>query len=255
MALRWRHHCIDKDHTMFCSRVAAVTLTMFAFAASAEDTGRAWLSEAELSFTGARGNARTLDVRGALRTERERPDSRLRLDAVYYYSEAEGEQNQGRLSAGARQDWTPAASLWLYFLQGRYDYDEFRAWTHRGSTHGGFGYHFVRSDDLKIIARGGVGASKQWDITEDLQPEGVLGLEMDWAFSPGQRLTAETTLFPDLDDLGEYRWVSTLAWRVQVSQLRGIGLSLGIESEYESESAPGIRNYDATWFVGLTVAF
>jgi putative salt-induced outer membrane protein YdiY len=218
------------------------------------DDGR-WESEVDLSVGGSSGNTRTFDLRTAARTERTGGDRRLRLDATYFYSESDGEQNQGRFSAGARNECASDESPRLYFLQGRYDQDEFRAWTHRAATHGGLGHRFVQREGLELIGRIGLGASKEWDRTEPVQPEGVLGFEADWRINDRQRLQAETTLFPNLDDLPEYRWVTTVAWRVQVNELRGISLSLGAESEYESETEPGIRGYDIAYFVGLTVAF
>jgi putative salt-induced outer membrane protein YdiY len=234
---------------------AAVCLALSAITALAETESPRWLSELDFSVGGSSGNSRTLDLRTAFRTDRDEERRRLRFDASYFYSESEGEQNQGRLSAGARSDWSIEASRWLYFLQLRYDLDEFRAWTHRASTHGGMGYHFSRREDLKLIGRLGAGASKEWDATEDVQPEGVLGFEADWRISERQRLTAESTLFPTLDDVPEFRWVSTVAWRTQLDGMRGISLSLGVENEYESETPPGIRNNDLTYFVGLTLAF
>jgi hypothetical protein len=234
--------------------VGGAMLALAACGAHADDDGR-WLSEVELSLGGSAGNTRTFDLRSAMRSERTDGERRFRFDATYYYSESEGEQNQGRFSGGVRNDWGSEVSPRLYFLQARYDHDEFRAWTHRASAHGGIGHYFVRREGLELIGRAGLGASKEWDRTEDVQPEGVLGFEADWRINDRQRLHAETTLFPDLDDLPEFRWVSSVAWRVQVSELRGISLSLGAETEYESDTGPGVRNYDVTYFVGVMVAF
>ncbi len=214
-----------------------------------------WQSEADLSFAGASGNTDTLTLRSAVRTERAFNGNRLRLEASYRYGESDDVKDESRATAGLRNDWSPEDSALLYFGQLRYDFDEFRAWTHRASAHAGLGYKLLQNDTLTVTGRLGAGASREWDATEDVQPEGVVGLEADWRIDERQRLTAETTLFPELDDLPQHRWVTTVAWRMQVSRARGLSLSLGLENEYESETPPGIRHNDLKYFAGLTISF
>ncbi len=220
-----------------------------------DDVESEWLSEFDINVGGSTGNTETFDLRVAFRTERETERERLRIDASYFYGEADNVKNQSRLTAGIRNDWYIADSPWSFFAQGRYDFTEFREWKHRASAHGGAGYDFVRSEELRVIGRIGAGASKEWKRTDDLTPEGLLGLEADWKISDRQRLIAETTLFPELDDFFEFRWVSSLSWRMELDNLRGIFVTAGLENEYESTTDEGVDHNDLRYYAGLTVAF
>lgn len=214
-----------------------------------------WLSQIDLSLSGAQGNTDTLSFRTGFRTVKETDYYRWRFDASYYYGETDGTTNKNQATAGVLRDWLLPDSPWLFFAQGRYDYDNFRDWRHRVSGHGGLGYEFIDTEELTLIGRLGAGAAKEWQRSESLRPEGLLGLELAWNISDRQSLGAHTTLYPDLGDFFEFRVVSGVQWTMQIDQARGLALNAGIDNEYESQTDPGVKNNDLRFYAGITFKF
>lgn len=214
-----------------------------------------WKSQIDLGLAGSRGNTETLDVRAAFLTIQESERHRWRIDASYFYSRDDGGTNRNSATAGVLRDWLMPDSPWLFFAQGRYDYDEFRDWTHRVSGHGGVGYQFIDTDEFTLIGRLGAGAAKEWKRSAPLRPEGLIGGEFVWNISERQRLAAASTLYPDLGDFFEFRVVSAIQWTMQMDFARGLALSAGIEHEYESQTSPGVEHSDLKFYTGVTFQF
>jgi putative salt-induced outer membrane protein YdiY len=215
----------------------------------------AWEREIDLGLSGASGNTDFFNLRAAIRATRETDLHRWRFDTAFYYGEEDGERNQTRATAGVLKDWLFTDSPWLVFVQGRFDFDDFRSWTYRVSGHGGVGYTFLDDDTFQLIGRLGAGASKQWKRTESIKPEGLIGGEFRWNIDDRQRLTAHSTLYPQLDDFFEFRLVSGVAWTMSLDRGRGLNLSAGIEHEHESTVDQGFKHNDFRFYAGLTFAF
>ena len=69
--------------------------------------------------------------------------------------------------AGVFSEWPLGGSPWSVFVDGRYDYDEFKSWLHRVNGHAGLGYQLINNDTFKLKLRGGAGASKEWGSDND----------------------------------------------------------------------------------------
>lgn len=214
-----------------------------------------WERELDVGISGAEGNTQFFNLRAAFRATRETERHRWRFDTAFFYGEEDGQRNQTRATVGLLKDWLMPDSPWLYFAQGRFDFDDFRSWTYRLSGHGGVGYAFFDDDEFQLIGRAGAGASRRWKQTESVDPEGLLGLELRWNIDDRQRLTASTTLYPNLGDLFEFRTVSSVAWTMSLDRARGLNISAGIEHEHESDVDPGIKRDELRFFAGLTFLF
>ncbi len=220
-----------------------------------EDKPSPWKSQIEIGLSGAQGNTDTLSFRAGFLTVKETADYRWRIDASYNYGETDGNTNKNQATAGVLRDWLFPESPILYFAQGRYDYDDFRDWRHRLSGHGGIGYEIIDTETFELIGRVGAGAAKEWQRSQSIRPEGLLGLEFAWTISDRQSLTGYTTLYPDLGDFFEFRVVSGIKWTMQIDAARGLALNAGIDNEYESQTDPGIKNNDLRFYAGLTFQF
>lgn len=214
-----------------------------------------WRSQIDLGLAGTRGNSDTIDIRAAFVTVQESDHHRWRIDAGYFLGKDDGETTKHSATVGVLRDWLMPDSPWLFFAKGRYDFDDFRDWSHRVSGHGGLGYEFIDNDEFTLIGRAGAGAAKQWKRSEPLRPEGLLGLEFAWNITEQQHLTAHTTLYPDLGDFFQYRVVSGIQWTMQMDVVRGLALSAGIEHEYESRTEHDTEHSDLRFYTGLTIQF
>jgi putative salt-induced outer membrane protein YdiY len=220
-----------------------------------EPVASKWKSSIDVGMSGSQGNTDNLDFRVAFETLNETDIARWRIDASYNYGETNSEKNKSQATVGVLRDWLMPDSPWLIFAQGRYNYDEFRDWTHRATGHGGVGYEFIKTDTYLLIGRLGAGAAKEWKRTESLRPEGLIGGEFRWNINDAQTLSAHTTLYPALDDFFEFRVVSGVRWTMMLDRARGLALSAGIDNEYESETDPGIKKNDFKFFAGITFKF
>lgn len=223
--------------------------------AAPPDPSKKWKTFIDAAANGSFGNVDYQAFRFAAGSVREVEGSRLQLDTAYTTSYTNKNQDQNKLTAGGLQDWYFKDSPWLLFADGRYDYDDFQTWQQRLAGHGGFGYRFIATDSLNVIGRYGLGAAKEWGSPEeDVQPEGLIGIQALWKISDRQALAAESTLYPRIDT-NEYRLMSKLEWSLRVDEAAKMNLMAGLFHEYQSQIDPGFKHYNLNVFAGLRFEF
>jgi len=203
----------------------------------------------EAGLNGARGNSHNSKYRLGFQHFTEDSDHRNKFNMAYHQASSNGETDENEFYAELTHDWLLAGSRWFRFARGRFDWDEFEDWDSRLSGSGGYGYQFFNSEQRALAGRLGLGLTRTFGGTDDeLDPEGLLGLDGHWQFSPAQRLEFDSTLYPRFNDLGEFRNISTLDWLIDIDQQSGLRLKLGIKNEYESspegESSSNDLKYD-----------
>lgn len=215
-----------------------------------------WKSRFELAAGGSFGNTDNQNFRLGLVSKRETEASRTALDAAYYYGADNGDRTENRFTAGILHDWLFTNSRWMLFADGRYDYDEFKDWEHRISAHIGPGYHLIKSEDFNLNVRAGLGFAKEFGSDDDdFKPEALLGTDFVWQISERQSLEGGATIYPDLDETGEFRTLSRLNWAVLVDPDSNMSLTAGLEHEYQSEVDPGVEEHDLRIFAGFMFDF
>jgi len=215
-----------------------------------------WSNQLEIGFNASSGNSENADARLRFASKKENDEHRWAFDAAYYLAYDEGDKTDNEFTAGLLKDWLIPESRWFWWARGRYDYDEFESWDQRLSAGVGPGYHLVQEENLTIDLRAGMGLAREFGSDEDnIKPEAQLGAEAEWTIDDRQSLVGETWLFPDLGDLGEYRWTAALAWQLKLDWKRGLALKFGLENEYESEVDPDADNNDLKLYGALVFEF
>ena len=211
-----------------------------------------WDFTVNIGFNGATGNNENFSARAALDGERKTSKYETAAGLSYIYSTSSGTKNSSRGVAHIHNDWL-TDSKWRYFAQGKWEYDEFQAWEHRLSAAGGVGYEFINDDKQTLIGRAGLGVSYETGgtATEDLVPEGLLGLDWTYRVSDNSTLKASTTYFPNLDDFGEFRWVNTAGLEVVMDADSGMTLNTGFEHRHDSDPGTGVKSNDLDYYMGL----
>jgi putative salt-induced outer membrane protein YdiY len=224
--------------------------------AEAEEEASPWKTSVRFGLAATFGNTDEQTATAGVDSKRETDETRLILDGSYYYSQSDGDRTDNKFTAGVRHDWLLPDSKWFFFAQGRYDYDEFESWEHRFGGHGGIGYEFITSDEFDLRGRIGAGATKEWKSDdEDLKPEGLLGLDLRWQIKEGHSFILGTTLFPDLGDFGEFRWVTRADYSLLLSESLNMSFTIGLRDEYQSEVDPGSKHNDLRITAGLQFDF
>ncbi len=222
-----------------------------------KEKDEAWRFHIDFGLNGQAGNSDTLDFRTNFRAESKDPTGRLRYEFMYYTRDSHGEKSANQFRAKVFRDFPmQKAKNWSLYVNGQYDFDEFRSYDYRLSGNGGFGYEFFKEKVMTLTGRIGLGMRREFaDDTRPLKSESVLGLEYSWNLTPKQRITAKTTMYPDLTAIGEARTVSRADWTIKIDQDRGISLKFGLENEYESTTIGKSKHNDFKGMVSLGYDF
>lgn len=223
---------------------------------ASESFWKGWEGSVELGITGSAGNSETFNFRTGISLERMRPTMETRVGLLYKYSTDEGVESQNRFEASARNDWLVPDSRWRYFVQGKYEFDEFQSWDSRISGFGGVGYEFIRPEDqpanISLVGRAGVGGSQTiGGPDETFTPEGLLGLDFDWIIKDGQKFFVHTELFPSLDEFGDFRWITDVGYEILLSEENNLFLKLGAQDRYDSDPGGSAKRNDIDYYVTL----
>ena len=207
----------------------------------------------EAGFSGARGNSRNSDLRLGYQRRSESKQRHSLLKSGYQRETSNGNTQENELFVQLTYDWLMPGSRWFRFGQGRYDWDDFEAWDSRITLSGGSGYHFVDRAGLRLAGRVGLGLTQTIGGKEDeLDPEATVGVDANWQINPRQSLEFANNLALQLDQPGELRNLTSLAWLIKLDQFNGIDLKFGVNNEYESEPAGTSSTNDFKYNLSLT---
>ncbi len=204
-------------------------------------------------FSGSSGNSSDASFNASLALARATDRYRAAFDTSYFFASQQSLQTTNEFFANYQHDFLFGDSPFYAFAQGRYQYDEFQAWENRISGSGGLGYTILSRNNMNLRGELGAGFSRSWGTEPGWKPEGVVGLVFDWTPIEGQKLTADVTYFPDLENFSEYRILANAAYVVAITQLDGLSLKLGIKEEYDSDQ-PG-KNNNLKYFGNLVYDF
>ena len=214
-----------------------------------------WDKSIAIGFTGKTGTTDSLDLYSKFSGDYSDEERRWRVRASYFYGLVEDENTKNEGLANARRDWLwPDEKLFLWG-EGRADYNEFKDYRARLGLFTGLGYTFVDRDTLKILSRLGGGASYEFGDVDDLKPEALASVEADWKLSDRQSLSFINTIFPDLDDVGEYRNFTEASYTIKVETGRGLSVKLGVQNEYDSVTEDDSQHNAFTYFAALQLDF
>lgn len=215
-----------------------------------------WKQRAEFAFSLNDGNTESSNLRLEYKAIREAEIDKLTFDAAYYRQTDQGSTSENRLRAEGNYDRDIPETRWLWFVNGRYEWDQFESWDHRVGLSGGVGYRAIDREDIELILRAGVGFTREFGSDRnELIPEGLFGYDFRWDLDDRQGLESTFRYYPDLSDLGEFRTVTTLGWHYALDIKDGLELTAGLLHEYQSEVDAGIEQSDLRLYAGVGFDF
>ncbi len=245
----------DEIVTTADAQVAPAALHDDPAAPPVEDEPSEWDSHFEIGLGASFGNTDRQAGHVGFTSLRETERNRTALDARYHYGAANGDRDNNRLSAGIQHDWLVPESPWLYFARLRYDFDEFQSWDYRIAAHGGVGYRLIDEEDFDLTLRAGLGALKEFNSPDDdIKLEALVGFDLTWQISEKQSFEAGSTIYPDLDETGEFRTFSYAGWAIKVDDETQTALTVRFEHEHQSHN-PGFEKNDYRLTAGLQFDF
>ena len=209
-----------------------------------------------MGLTGSDGNSQTANIRIGLEADRKDKDNRARFKSTYNYATSEGDTTRNQFNAETTIDWLMPNSPWFSFVQGVYDFDEFKTWDHRVSGFAGFGYEVIMSPEVELITRTGGGVTKEFGGADDIRPEGLVSAGLlRWNLTDRQTVTGEVTFFPDLSDLERFRTIAKVDWQIKLDHQEGMKFKVGLEHEHESLTDGSKKHNDLKFYGTLVVEF
>ncbi len=215
-----------------------------------------WKQRIEASFSLNEGNTESSDFRGMYRATRKREIDKLVFKAAYYRQTDNGETSEDRFMAEGNYDRDIPDTRWLWFVNGRYEWDKFESWDHRVGLSAGLGYRAIDRENMELILRAGGGFTREFGSDRDeFIPEGLFGYDFEWELNDRQGLESTFRYYPDLSELGEFRTVTTLGWKYALDVKKGLDLNAGLLHEYQSDVDPGIDESDLRLYAGVGFDF
>lgn len=213
-----------------------------------------WNRSASAGISGSEGETQDMSINANMTLDHEGELWNGIWRANYFLSREDDTTSDNKFFADAlesRRLWKD--SRWMITADARYDYDEKQAWRHRIAGHAGPGYQIFRRDNLSTVVRLGVGGNQTVRGEQEWQTEGQVGLVLRWDLTENQTIRMNHAYLPILDDMPEFRVISTANWTLTIPELGGLGLRFGIENEYDSTRSTD-KN-DLKYFGNLVYAF
>jgi len=194
--------------------------------AEAERQKGKWAVHMELGITGQTGNSEIVNVNGRGSLKRTTPQDRLTIYAQGRLSRENGNTTAREVLGGAKYEFDITDRLFAY---GGFELenDEFENLDLRATVTGGLGYFIIREEKTELKFRAGLGLQHESfaDGTNADEPIAELGIDFQHDVNEWLRFTHNTTLFPVLDDIGEFRAVMENAAELPLSSDKSIARS------------------------------
>ena len=195
-----------------------------------------WNRNASLGLNGASGPSNNAGFRGEFKADYEDDEKRWKYNMYYIFASDNHETSENRFTANLLRDWFIKDSNWFYFVNGGYDWDQFKDWEHRLRLGSGPGYQYIKTETVELASRQGLNLNYSIfpDGNNELILEALLGIDWVWQISEKQSIAFHNTAYPALTDLGEYRNVTDFEWKHNLDYYDGLAVKIGFHNEYDS---------------------
>ncbi len=225
---------------------------------AAETEKKHKLLEGEISagFSQSTGNTENVEFSLSFDANREIGDNEFEIKGDGYYSSSEDEMNAQKwyaMTRYARKIWN---KKWTNFYKLEADHDKFSGIDYRWIPSAGIGYLFCDTPEWKLAVDGAIGLEKTIynDETEDTDEAVFIGtISLEKTFSGGSNISHETSVYPSLEEKGEYRIHSESSFTNPVGN--GLSLRLSLIVDYDSEPPEDREKTDTRVMTSLVYGF
>lgn len=214
-----------------------------------------WSGGFEIGVNGSDGNSEVLKIRLGGDLKYDTPEDVFTLNGWYGFSTQNNIRAENKALFTARNE-LPVDEVLSWFVQGQYEYDEFRDVKRRVALHTGITYTAIKSEDTLLKFRAGAGASYEFGGPRNNKwiPEGQLGLDFEQKITDTIKFTASGDYYPDLEDWTRYRVRTRAAFEFLVDPSLNMIIRLGIQDRFDSHPGNAKRN-DLDYFATLLFKF
>lgn len=163
--------------------------------------GKPMVRAMEFGINGANGNSDNFNLRYGLGVRRKTDDNIFNFDTVYNYASQDDVVTQNRLFSIGREEWYFRGTPWGIFVDGTFEYDEFRAFDFRIASHVGLTYKFIDNVQTMLKGRAGAGVSREFGgPNDDWIPELIFGLDFEHKFSDNTKVFTTADYIPNINN-------------------------------------------------------
>jgi len=213
---------------------------------------------ASLGITLARGNSETTNWSLALTAARTTLHTRTTVNYTSVYSSDKGQTTANDWRAGIRYD-RDFLARWFGFVAGDFEHNALQFLDLRQIYTLGLGFHAITGDTTTLNLLAGFNYTKEvytpadtTKITNNITGA-TLGQDLVHRFSPATTVVEQLILYPDLENLGEYRAAFDLKFATRVKGF--LGLQLTVSDRYTSAPPAGTKDNDLIFTTGLSINF
>jgi len=219
-----------------------------------------WNQSLNVSLGVQRGQKDSADYATAYHADKTEDEHKITIDLNYRRAESDGERTANRFAGKWGNTWYQSESNWDIFTTLQFDWAEFQSWDQRIVGDVGVAYELIKQqkgeESFTLSVRFGSGFRKEFQSeNEDWTPEGLLGATASWSISKKQTLTADTTWYPDYEDVSNYRLVTNAAWNIEMDNIKNLQFSIGLHHEYDSVVDAGVDKTYLHLTAGIKYSF
>lgn len=205
-----------------------------------------WESQVEAGVQVRSGNVDSQDLNIGLQTMRKTQGSEISAKVTAAYGETERERTVGQVLGEVRLDLFHTERFFSFYLLDL-EHDALQDLNLRAQEDVGVGYKFIRTPRSLLQGEVGVGLTEEFFEGEksDLEPVGRLGAKWTEKVGEQSELGVILVLFPDLSDLGEYRFRGESSFTTPITDRFLLRLSL--LNRFDSDPQPGVKKNDLTF--------
>jgi putative salt-induced outer membrane protein YdiY len=224
-----------------------------------------WSALLDTGLSETRGNSALLAFNLAGKAARVAPRDKLSLYATSVYATDNttppGRTTANSIQGGARFDYNLTPRLFAFALAD-FAYDEFQHLDLRSVLGGGLGLHVIKtaSTTFDVFAGGDYDREKfspnpplvLTNVTRNVAEVDV-GEELNWRLNNRVSLDERFSAFPNLSDLGQYRFQfdATAATKLK----NWLSWQITLSDRYLSNPLPGLKSNDELLSTGLRLSF
>jgi putative salt-induced outer membrane protein YdiY len=219
---------------------------------------RGWEGGANVGFALTRGNSQTKNLALAFTADRKTSNDQIALytNSVYATNDAPGAvpaTTANTIQGGIRYDRDLTKRLFA-FVGADFQTDDLQALNLRSVLGGGLGYHAIRNDRTTLDFLGGLNYTHENYTTFNRNFAALsLGEEFTHKLGMSTLLTQKFYMFPNLNDLGEYRGTFNFGTVTKLSKWFGWQNAFG--DIYVTNPPAGKKQNDIIFTTGLNVTF
>jgi len=219
-----------------------------------------WNQNIRLGLGFQKGQKESTDISTSYHADRTKNEHKVTFDIQYRFAESDHEKTLNRLASTWGNTWFQSNSRWDIFTNLQFDWAEFQSWDQRLLGDLGVQFEVIKLEEgthtFTLSSRLGSGFRQEFNSEDDeLIPEGLLGLLVDWSVSDKQTFTADSTWYPDYNDTSNYRLVSNAEWNMQIEDSNSLQFSIGLHHEHDSVVDPGIKKSELQLTAGIKYLF